>query len=46
MENNVKEVEDLKFENIFLVERMKEVDELKLVVVKLVVEVKENEFFK
>ena len=45
-ENNAKEVEDLKLENIFLVERTKEVDELKLAVAKLAAEAKENESFK
>lgn len=45
-ENNAKEVEDLKLENIFLVERTKEVDELKSAVAKLAAEAKENESFK
>jgi len=41
-----KEVEDLKLENIFLVERTKEVDELKSAVARLAAEAKENESFK
>ena len=45
-ENSAKEVEDLKLENIFLVERTKEVDELKSTVAKLAAEMKENESFK
>jgi len=45
-ENSAKEVEDLKLENIFLVERTKEVDELKSTVTKLTADAKENESFK
>lgn len=46
VENNSKEVEDLKLENIFLVERAKEIDELKSAVAKLAAEAKENLSFK
>lgn len=44
--DNAKEVEDLKLENIVLVEKTKEVEELKSAMTKLAAEVRENESFK